>query len=699
MATDFVEFHQHASSDKAVGGEGDCARSVALTNSLTESLEPLWTQCENVLVQCLDEYLNFAGKRELFSSPLEEAHDNNNDDKNNNSEVEEILDESVWIEDLSGLESVLRATENFLSYKSWLLDRAKTTSLVSMLESGGSESELFRCLSKLCQAHLRLVHNETMDCMDGLLSQESWDLIGLKNVDGSNLEDGVGFEALQKALESRLNNYEKLMAAMNTSQPEVAGGLQRSFDEWSGILHTGKMATRSLQSQFLDSVNSNNLDQAIREDPISIGEGLLSWVSRLILIADKLPLVASEIGEVVKDTFDLCITTVLRLCSGNVKNERVLIGLDRPNPIRAILEDDRRNPVPIGKRPSSPAIFFGKDRKRGKSARPQIVHPALREVDICSPLLKDETEVSRLRKFAIRAQENLQDTVDLDSVDAWLADPEGPMVAMPCARMLEWKIAAAWSCFAVASLGDVCYLLASSRLSKRHGSAVEKKLQSLESYVQSLALVVATLVEFSVLFSCVKAINGQGIVSRIISVGAVWEECKLHEHSNDYVEDLCDRCAQVWGDLVCSGKLPMKVTEYCLQKLVFVGYQCMLEGFSRVRFCSTEGRALMALDLASFSAGLRGDAFTQRLENTKPRTTIPPILLSGGMKRVDTYIKVFYYPQDEVVNWVKDNFRDYKMNQTMALVANFDFSASEEKLQDILEDIKTLYQSEEQKEG
>ncbi len=58
------------------------------------------------------------------------------------------------------------------------------------------------------------------------------------------------------------------------------------------------------------------------------------------------------------------------------------------------------------------------------------------------------------------------------------------------------------------------------------------------------------------------------------------------------------------------------------------GFLALLEGLAKVYDCSTEGRALMSIDLATFS------------------TTIPSAAPKRGMQYVDMYIKVFYFPEE-----------------------------------------------------
>lgn len=72
---------------------------------------------------------------------------------------------------------------------------------------------------------------------------------------------------------------------------------------------------------------------------------------------------------------------------------------------------------------------------------------------------------------------------------------------------------------------------------------------------------------------------------------------------------------------------PLLVSETWNQ-LVESGFLALLEGFAKVYDCSTEGRALMSMDLASFSTAL---------PSSKP---------TRGMQYVDMYIKVFYFPEE-----------------------------------------------------
>lgn len=134
-------------------------------------------------------------------------------------------------------------------------------------------------------------------------------------------------------------------------------------------------------------------------------------------------------------------------------------------------------------------------------------------------------------------------------------------------------------------------------------------------------------------------------------MGTGWEERKLNEHPNEYVDELCSRCACIWASLgVSPRKLPFGVRKVIWEDMIEGAYSSLLEGFSRVPFCSTEGRALMSMDLASLSDGINPQAVMERLDYDNKFEAPPAVDVERGMKYVDTYIKVFYYPKKVSTN-------------------------------------------------
>ena len=114
-----------------------------------------------------------------------------------------------------------------------------------------------------------------------------------------------------------------------------------------------------------------------------------------------------------------------------------------------------------------------------------------------------------------------------------------------------------------------------------------------------------------------------------MSVGDGWAESKLNEHCNDYVEPLVERCTSLLKYLSsCQLKNQPPIIKETWDYIAESGFLALLEGFGKIYDCSTEGRALMSMDLATFS------------------TTIPPASPKRGMQYVDMYIKVFYFPEE-----------------------------------------------------
>ena len=98
-------------------------------------------------------------------------------------------------------------------------------------------------------------------------------------------------------------------------------------------------------------------------------------------------------------------------------------------------------------------------------------------------------------------------------------------------------------------------------------------------------------------------------------MGHKWETDRMQEHANNYIDDLCNRCSCIWAALsVSPQKLPASLLREAWESLIEGSYASLLEGFSRVSRCSTEGRALMSMDLASFAAGTDPSSVMERLE-------------------------------------------------------------------------------------
>lgn len=91
-------------------------------------------------------------------------------------------------------------------------------------------------------------------------------------------------------------------------------------------------------------------------------------------------------------------------------------------------------------------------------------------------------------------------------------------------------------------------------------------------------------------------------------------------------------------------------------------FDLVLEGFSRVRKCSSEGRAMMTMDVFALHEGLNSIHLCR-----------PP----RGKHHVDNYLRAFYLAEEEMIQWIRENWQSYAyrhihglLTQTMSSLLN-----------------------------
>lgn len=678
-----------------------------ILSKVQEAKEVIWDHCERVIALCFDEYINFAGRKTFFRK-----EDNRVDDSN-------------WIEDLDGLNEVIVLLDHFLSLKAHFFKSFDNPAGLLSLRQGADAPGLYEKCCDILRGHLRVVHVEAMNTMGRLLANENWVLtrfdiqygsdgtcldaeqllleaitsvtrhlprpIRAKQQTSTDIENGHIFARFAIAGNPFSCNIAKEAAARCCSETEIDAQLEASYQE----LRVHIFSTISA------AVGSKNPIIA----PDSVTRGLVVWLSRLLAIFERLPLIAEDTSSVFANIFDLYFTTVLRLCVGCPKKEKILLGIDRPSAALLVRDDYSMAPVSSSKVPGSP--LFGSFRKRASFNRGQSANrsppsvSAFVDAEIFAPTPKEKANILRLRHFVLRAQRSLQDVVNLDKVGSWIVDRAHTTESMEeyvcgISRSLEKREAAAWSCFAVAGLVDVVSAFAKCSL-KSVFSAEEllRDADSLVSYAGNVLAITPTLVAMASQQSCVRAIDGLAIVKRIVAVDSGWEECKLNEHANDYVEELVEKCAFLWGFMSLSAKLPSDLRSATWERIVTGAYMSLLEGFARVSVCSTEGRALMTLDLASFSAGINPSSVVDRLEQRSLHAPTPPSIPAATAlsMQLANFIKAFYLPQDDRLKWIEGNFTDYQLHHVLSLMtaapSNSDEPNSETREQ--VQMIKRLY--------
>ena len=103
------------------------------------------------------------------------------------------------------------------------------------------------------------------------------------------------------------------------------------------------------------------------------------------------------------------------------------------------------------------------------------------------------------------------------------------------------------------------------------------------------------------------------------------------------------------------------VREQVWLELCQTSFDIVLDGFSRVRKVSMEGRASMTIDISSLNSSL--DA-------------IHPCRPPRGKLHVDNYVRASYLSEEEVLEWVKNNWQSYAYRHLSGLLSQVFMSAS-----------------------
>ena len=364
----------------------------------------------------------------------------------------------------------------------------------------------------------------------------------------------------------------------------------------------------------------------------SSSNGLVRWATRLLSIGNALPLVANDASAAVMTLIDLYVLTVFRFCAGSKLNEDVLIG-------------------------------FGRGTAVSSAASTSL--SLTMEADAVAPLPRESWTFMQTQKFITSSRDRLKDIVNLDKFQSSSVtcptSPRSKNVVSIFARRLEKEAAAACSCFFVALLVDVASTIFCDGKDppsqqkqplwvdlKDTAISIEKQAtyNDLKQYAADFVAVVPTLVAQTTRFATVNSLSGKELIFQIMCCGRIFENQNMQEHSNAYVDSLCERSASLWGYLSSSTTLPTPALHYTWNHLIWSAFMLLLEGFTKVN-CSMEGRSLMSMDLATLSHGFMPDTLMAELEDDFPGISPPPQICREGMMRyVDTFIKVFYFPNE-----------------------------------------------------
>ncbi|XP_028808130.1 syndetin isoform X2 [Neltuma alba] len=171
----------------------------------------------------------------------------------------------------------------------------------------------------------------------------------------------------------------------------------------------------------------------------------------------------------------------------------------------------------------------------------------------------------------------------------------------------------------------------------------------LEDFYQHLVDAVPDLAEHIHKTTARQLLHINGYVERVANCR--WEVKELGLEHNGYVDLLLGEFKH-YKTRLAHGGIRQEVQDLLLEYGLDIVAETLVEGLSRVKRCSDEGRALMSLDLQVLINGLHH--FVSM--NVKPK-----------LQMVETFIKAYYLPETEFVHWARAH-PEYTKSQIIGLI-------------------------------
>ncbi|CAK9302432.1 unnamed protein product [Gordionus sp. m RMFG-2023] len=154
-------------------------------------------------------------------------------------------------------------------------------------------------------------------------------------------------------------------------------------------------------------------------------------------------------------------------------------------------------------------------------------------------------------------------------------------------------------------------------------------------------------------------VNYNHIVGMIIN-GAKWDIKELMSQHNTYINYIIKSFKNFSLQLslinndpekVC---IPIELRDLLWQNLISITFRTIVDGYSLIKKCSNEGRALMQLDLQHLLLYIDDIISLKHLPDKE---------------FVENYIKAYYLPESEIEEWIS-NHQEYSVKHLIALVNN-----------------------------
>eukprot|EP01018_Ginkgo_biloba_P020518 Gb_32393 [translate_table: standard] len=203
-------------------------------------------------------------------------------------------------------------------------------------------------------------------------------------------------------------------------------------------------------------------------------------------------------------------------------------------------------------------------------------------------------------------------------------------------------------CTAVESISRIAQIL---RRSRTHLQSMlpQSTLASVEDFYAHTVDSVPDLKEHIYRTTAKLLLNISGYIERIVNVK--WELKELGMEHNGYVDLLLGEFKH-YKTKLAHGGISKEVQELLLEYGVNTVAETLVEGLSRVKRCTNEGRALMSLDLQVLINGLQH---------------LAPAKMKSNLQIVETYIKAYYLPETEYIHWARAH-PEYSKPQVICLI-------------------------------
>jgi hypothetical protein len=244
---------------------------------------------------------------------------------------------------------------------------------------------------------------------------------------------------------------------------------------------------------------------------------------------------------------------------------------------------------------------------------------------------------------------------------------------------LNQRIVAAESCWFVAQMLQDAKLVLVRLLTSEDNDAVNATiLEKVNVFTSNYALVIGQLRALLYKINGPPLIDYAKTLATIVDCG--WESKKLNADHHEWVDDLVDRCREVWDYMMMTDQFAEAsslVREQVWMELCTAAFEVTLEAYSKVKKCTPEGRAGMIMDVFALHDGLNNIHLCR-----SPR----------GKHYVDSYLQAFCLNEEDLMVWIQENYQTYAyrhiygmLQQTLASMLN------NKKLRDAVAVIDQLY--------